>query len=120
MCCDEKGGDCLPPPSPPPGMSPRHSSYAFDLLELDSRPTCGESRLRYARFRWRASLNEHLEHPEGHVVFRHACKMGLEEAGIAVTEIECSCAPGKKALTKDCNAGRRCGRLTVNGRDVGE
>ena len=23
-------------------------------------------------------LNEHLEHPEGSVVFQHACKMGLE------------------------------------------
>ena len=23
-------------------------------------------------------LNEHLEHPEGDVVFRHACNMGLE------------------------------------------
>ena len=23
-------------------------------------------------------LNEHLEHPEGAVVFQHACKMGLE------------------------------------------
>ena len=23
-------------------------------------------------------LNEHLAHPEGDVVFRHACKMGLE------------------------------------------
>jgi ATP-dependent DNA ligase len=23
-------------------------------------------------------LNEHLEHPEGTVVFQHACKMGLE------------------------------------------
>jgi bifunctional non-homologous end joining protein LigD len=23
-------------------------------------------------------LNEHLEHPEGDLVFRHACKMGLE------------------------------------------
>jgi bifunctional non-homologous end joining protein LigD len=23
-------------------------------------------------------LNEHIEHPEGDVVFRHACKMGLE------------------------------------------
>jgi hypothetical protein len=23
-------------------------------------------------------LNEHLEYPEGHVVFQHACKMGLE------------------------------------------
>jgi hypothetical protein len=25
---------------------------------------------------WR--LNEHLEHPEGEVVFQHACKLGLE------------------------------------------
>ena len=23
-------------------------------------------------------LNEHLEHPEGAVVFQHACKMGLD------------------------------------------
>jgi hypothetical protein len=23
-------------------------------------------------------LNEHLEHPEGDVVFRHACKLGAE------------------------------------------
>ena len=23
-------------------------------------------------------LNEHMEHPEGAVVFQHACKMGLE------------------------------------------
>ena len=23
-------------------------------------------------------LNEHMEHPEGDIVFRHACKMGLE------------------------------------------
>ena len=23
-------------------------------------------------------MNEHLEHPEGNVVFQHACKMGLE------------------------------------------
>jgi bifunctional non-homologous end joining protein LigD len=23
-------------------------------------------------------LNEHLEHPEGAIVFQHACKMGLE------------------------------------------
>lgn len=34
-------------------------------------------------------LNEHMEHPEGDVVFRHACKMGLEgdcfeAAGIAL------------------------------------
>jgi bifunctional non-homologous end joining protein LigD len=23
-------------------------------------------------------LNEHIEHPEGHVVFHHACKLGAE------------------------------------------
>jgi bifunctional non-homologous end joining protein LigD len=46
----------------------------------------GVSRLRCVRRRWRASfaradrvrLNEHLEHPEGDVVFQHAGKMGLE------------------------------------------
>jgi bifunctional non-homologous end joining protein LigD len=60
--------------------------YAFDLLELDGTDLSGEpievrkatlaSILRKARHGVR--LNEHLEHPEGEVVFRHACKMGLE------------------------------------------
>jgi bifunctional non-homologous end joining protein LigD len=59
--------------------------YGFDLLELD-----GED-LRRAAFETRKAtlasllrgslpglrLNEHLTHP-GDVVFRHACKMGLE------------------------------------------
>ena len=48
--------------------------------------TYAESRSRFARRRWpvlrksrhRVRLNEHLEHPEGAVVFQHACKMGLE------------------------------------------
>ena len=48
--------------------------------------TYAESRSRFARRRWpvlRKSrhgvrLNEHLENPEGAVVFQHACKMGLE------------------------------------------
>ena len=49
--------------------------------------TYGGSSSRCARQHWRAScaraatglrLNEHMEHPEGDVVFRHACKMGLE------------------------------------------
>jgi bifunctional non-homologous end joining protein LigD len=46
-------------------------------------------------------LNEHLKHPEGSVVFQHACKMGLEgivsqaktekeTAKIQVKEIKCS------------------------------
>jgi micrococcal nuclease len=44
----------------------------------------------------------------------------LESGKLDLTEIECSCPPGTKPLTKDCNRGRRCGRLTVNGKDVGE
>jgi bifunctional non-homologous end joining protein LigD len=59
--------------------------YAFDLLELDGvdlRPEPIETRkatlasvLRGSRAGLR--LNEHFEH-SGDVVFRHACKMGLE------------------------------------------
>jgi bifunctional non-homologous end joining protein LigD len=61
------------------------SLYAFDLLELDVtdlrrepevRKTTPASILRKSRPGVR--LNEHLEHPEGAVVFQHACKMGLE------------------------------------------
>src|SRR5215831_16800064 len=60
--------------------------FAFDLLELngqDLRRAPLEVRkrqlaalLRNARFG--LQLNEHLEHEDGAVVFRHACKMGLE------------------------------------------
>jgi len=60
--------------------------YAFDLLELNGtdlprepievrKRTLG-SILRKSRLGVR--LNEHPEHPEGAVVFQHACKMGLE------------------------------------------
>ena len=28
-------------------------------------------------------LNEHLEHPEGAVVFQHACKMGKKELSLS-------------------------------------
>jgi micrococcal nuclease len=44
----------------------------------------------------------------------------LDSGKLELTEIECSCAPGTQPLTKGCNHGRRCGRLTVNGKDVGE
>jgi micrococcal nuclease len=44
----------------------------------------------------------------------------LDSGKIDLTEVECSCPPGKAPLTKDCNRGRRCGRLTVDGKDVGE
>jgi bifunctional non-homologous end joining protein LigD len=60
--------------------------FAFDLLELDGadlrrepievRKATLASILRQSRPGVR--LNEHLEHPEGGVVFHHACKLGAE------------------------------------------
>jgi bifunctional non-homologous end joining protein LigD len=60
--------------------------FAFDLLELDGvdlrrepfevRKATLASMLRKARAG--VQLNEHLAHPDAEVVFRHACKMGLE------------------------------------------
>ena len=60
--------------------------YAFDLLELDGtdmrrepievRKATLASILRKSRHGVR--LNGHLEHPDGALVFAHACKMGLE------------------------------------------
>ena len=65
---------------------PQAFLYAFDLLELDGadmrqepievRKATLASILRKSRHG--VHLDEHLEHPEGHVVFHHACKMGLE------------------------------------------
>jgi len=60
--------------------------YAFDLLELNGADLRRESiEVRKAtlasilrKSRPGVRLNEHLEHPEGDVVFRHACKMELE------------------------------------------
>jgi endonuclease YncB( thermonuclease family) len=40
--------------------------------------------------------------------------------GKCPSEIEKGNRATARALTKDCNMGRRCGRLTVNGKDVGE
>ena len=85
VCCDEKGVTSF--------QLLRHRRnepqaflYAFDLLELNGddlrrepievRKATLASILRQSRLGLR--LNEHLEHPEGHVVFQHACKMGLE------------------------------------------
>jgi bifunctional non-homologous end joining protein LigD len=60
--------------------------YAFDLLELDGtdmrrepievRKATLASILRKSRAGVR--LNEHLEHHDGDLVFRHACKRGAE------------------------------------------
>ena len=65
---------------------PKAFLYAFDLLELngadlrrepiEARKATLASILRKTRPGVR--LNEHMEHPEGAVVFQHACKMGLE------------------------------------------
>ena len=84
VCCDERGLAVF--------QLLRHRRhepqaflYAFDLLELNGddlrrepievRKATLASILRKARNGVR--LNE-LEHPEGAVVFQHACKMGLE------------------------------------------
>ena len=49
------------------------------------------SNLRKSRHGLR--LNEHLEHPEGDVVFRHACKIGLE--GIVSKRLGSRCRSGR-------------------------
>jgi bifunctional non-homologous end joining protein LigD len=85
VCCDERGLAIFEK------LRERRNEpdaflYAFDLLELNGadlrrepievRKATLASLLRKGRPGVR--LNEHLEHPEGHVVFQHACKMGLE------------------------------------------
>ena len=59
--------------------------YAFDLLQLDSRDLRREPiedrKVELAKLLRRAKpglqLNEHISEP-GDIVFRHACKLGLE------------------------------------------
>jgi bifunctional non-homologous end joining protein LigD len=72
VCCDERG---LPVRRAAP---PKLESDGQDLHRepIEVRKATLASILRKARHGVR--LNEHLEHPEGDVVFRHACKMGLE------------------------------------------
>jgi bifunctional non-homologous end joining protein LigD len=85
VCCDERGVAVFHVLRRRRN-EPQAFLYAFDLLELDGadmrrepievRKATLASILRKSRHGVR--LNEHLEHPEGDVVFRHACKMGLE------------------------------------------
>ena len=85
VCCDERGVAVFHVLRHRRN-EPQAFLYAFDLLELDGadmrrepievRKATLASILRKSRHGVR--LNEHLEHPEGDVVFRHACKMGLE------------------------------------------
>jgi ATP-dependent DNA ligase len=85
VCCDERGLAIFAT------LRQRRNEataflYAFDLLELDGtdmrrepievRKATLASILRTTRSGVR--LNEHLEHPDGELVFAHACKMGLE------------------------------------------
>src|SRR5262249_36796638 len=43
----------------------------------------------------------------------------LDSGPIDLAEVPCSCPPGAQG-TRQCNVGRRCGRLSVGGKDVGE
>jgi bifunctional non-homologous end joining protein LigD len=87
VCCDERGLATFQL------LRHRHRRnepqaflYAFDLLELDGtdirrepievRKATLASILRKSRPGVR--LNEHLEHPDGALVFAHACKLGAE------------------------------------------
>jgi bifunctional non-homologous end joining protein LigD len=85
VCCDERGLAIFAT------LRQRRNEataflFAFDLLELDGtdmrrepievRKATLASILRKSRTGMR--LNEHLEHPEGHVVFHEACKLGAE------------------------------------------
>jgi bifunctional non-homologous end joining protein LigD len=85
VCCDERGLATFPLLRHRRN-EPQAFLYAFDLLELNGDDLRREPiEVRKAtlasilRKSWPGvRLNEHLEHPEGELVFRHACKMGLE------------------------------------------
>jgi bifunctional non-homologous end joining protein LigD len=83
VCCDEKGLAVFE------RLRRKHDAwavflYAFDLLELDGvdlrrEPIETRKATLASLLRWGAGLkpNEHFIH-SGEVVFRHACRMGLE------------------------------------------
>jgi bifunctional non-homologous end joining protein LigD len=80
VCCEERGLAAFQL------LRHRRNEPQVDVLELNGtdlrrepievRKATLASILRKSRYGVR--LNEHLEHPEGAVVFQHACKMGLE------------------------------------------
>lgn len=43
----------------------------------------------------------------------------LKSGPLDLTEVRCSCAESKIG-TKQCNNGRKCGLLTLNGKNIGE
>jgi bifunctional non-homologous end joining protein LigD len=75
--------------------------FAFDLLELDGRDLRREPlevrKATLASVLRKAGpgvqLNDHLEHPDGAVVFRRACKLGLE--GIVSKRLGSRYRPGR-------------------------
>jgi bifunctional non-homologous end joining protein LigD len=85
VCCDNDGR-----PSFERIRYRRHDAsvflYAFDLIELNGddlrRDPLEVRKATLASVLAKAGpglrLNEHLEHEDGEVVFRHACKLGLE------------------------------------------
>ena len=85
VCCDESGLAIFATLRQRRNEA-RAFLFAFDLLELDGtdmrrepievRKATRASILRKSRPGVR--LNEHLEHPDGALVFAHACKMGVE------------------------------------------
>jgi bifunctional non-homologous end joining protein LigD len=85
VCCDEQGLATFQLLRHR-GNEPRAVLYAFDLMELNGadfrREPIEVRKATLASILWRSRpgvrLCEHLEHPEGAMVFPHACKMGLE------------------------------------------
>jgi bifunctional non-homologous end joining protein LigD len=85
VCCDDDGR-----PSFDRIRYRRHDAsvflYAFDLIELNGddlrRDPLEVRKATLASVLSKTGpglrLNEHLEHEDGEVVFRHACKLGLE------------------------------------------
>ena len=92
--------------------------FAFDLLELNGQDLRREPlevrKATLASVLAKAALglrlNEHLEHADGELVFRHACKLGLE--GIVSKRLGSRYRSGRSPdwLKMKNPAARRCGR----------
>ena len=97
--------------------------YAFDLLQLDSRDLRREpiedrkaelaKLLRHAKSG--LQLNEHISEP-GDIVFRHACKLGLE--GIVSKRRARPTDPGARMIGSSSRT-RSAGREAGGGRGLG-
>ena len=100
--------------------------FAFDLLELNGadlrrepievRKATLASILRKSRPGVR--LNEHLEYPDGDVVFRHACKLGCE--GIVSKRLGSRYRSGQSSRLAEVQEPERTGRQTRSRRRLGQ